>query len=195
MSLEKALDFLTSGQALESDQEDIASAIKSNISYFKLAAQTTIYVVPEDVIVTTTYGPNTQTLDLGFGDTEDKFIPGGVFIIGTAKTGPMILINEDIGELNETLLHEIIHAITLGVTSADENTLGEEELKFKRRMRDLFNATISYLEERDRYDEIESIYGLSELDEFIAESLVNEEFRELLSTIPANKNISILGAL
>lgn len=111
---------------------------------------------------------------------EVKVDDGGPGELGRYFNG-VVTMNIDPSDsgFSDTLMHEIIHSITLGVLKSPDNILSEEQVKAKEILYDVFHRIEAMPEARD-------YYGITNIEEFTAE-LSNPEFRDFLKSIKINQ--------
>ena len=105
----------------------------------------------------------------------------GIYLEGVEKNGnivqPKVVISEKLTGVkrNEVLLHEIIHAYTIGILKMSDSSLSPRDLRFKKDILNLYQEA--------SYNIMTPHYGLSSPTEFVAEALSNKEFRNALKRL------------
>lgn len=110
-------------------------------------------------------------------------------------TGGRILINpdQDQDQLDETLMHESVHAATVAKIEAYQRgeKLSDSDMKAVKSLERLMqNAN-----KPKRLLTKEESAGFSNLHEFVAMTLTNPNFQKLLNEIPYNKDLSLLDRI
>jgi len=125
----------------------------------------------------------TRAFLVGLGDTKVVVAPNLRNTSGEVVSGfyrprtDTIYLNQDRGISQHTLMHETVHAITSHESKKKNSATA-------RQLRTLFDQVVSQLD---------TTYGATDLDEFIAEAQSNFEFRATLGSItPDGKRISAL---
>lgn len=113
------------------------------------------------------------------------------------STDKVVYSNYDLGETPKTLVHELLHAVSVqALDNTYSGTGTEEERKFTQRMEYLFDKLNEYAKKNDLI--ISDLYGNSPsgvtVYEFVA-NLASPEFRKVLSSIEVRKKSLLKLAL
>lgn len=95
-------------------------------------------------------------------------------------TSDTIFMRQEVGMTNHVLLHEALHAATVGVLDRPETLSGIRRQGYDQLV-ELYKHAKGLLENSELNKS--SIYGLTDLHEFVSEALTNPEFQAMLRTI------------
>lgn len=95
-------------------------------------------------------------------------------------TSDTIFMRQEVGMTNHVLLHEALHAATVGVLDRPETLSGIRRQGYDQLV-ELYKHAKGLLENSELNKG--SIYGLTDLHEFVSEALTNPEFQAMLRTI------------
>lgn len=95
-------------------------------------------------------------------------------------TSDTIFMRQEVGMTNHVLLHEALHAATVGVLDRPETLSGVRRQGYDQLV-ELYKHAKGLLENSELNKS--SIYGLTDLHEFVSEALTNPEFQAMLRTI------------
>lgn len=116
------------------------------------------------------YDTKGSTIVTGNNDVNELYI----------VINPNAIYDKD--QLLHTIAHELIHAVTMLQVRADSQ-MQKDLRNVISQVRDYLNAI--YM---DNYETCNEIYGLKNVDDFIAEYFSNPLFQNMLKTIPYNDN-------
>jgi hypothetical protein len=110
---------------------------------------------------------------------SDNPIVNGVEVDGYHKTNPrgkeIVVVRRGLNAAF-ILAHELIHSATIKFLHAPASSLNREQLAARSELESLYELAKSKLEGK-------VLYGLKNLDEFVAEAFTNEEFQKELDNI------------
>ena len=102
----------------------------------------------------------------------------------SSQKGELLQLDAKSGINERVFLHELIHASTSIALHVQEKYLTKEQRKAKAELIEIYNQVMN---ERPELSD----YGLTNIDEFIAEFMSNDAFRDKLANMKLNKKYTI----